>query len=64
MHVLLCQTSCPVDGSILGLFHFIGPANAYTHTLSIHSCTMLYVIDYIALLKVYAVETKSYCNVM
>ena len=36
----------------LGLFHFTGPANAYKHTLSIHSCTMLYAIDYLALLKV------------
>ena len=50
----------------LGLFHFTGPANAYTHTLSICSYTMLYAIDYlqVALLKVYAVETKSYCSVM
>ena len=48
----------------LGLFHFIGLANAYTHTLSIRSYTMLYAIDYLALLKVYAVETKSYCSVM
>ena len=37
-HVYICVTGIWKTDQIvmLGLFHFIGPANGYTHTLPIH----------------------------
>ena len=34
-HDIICEKTDQIV--TLGLFHFIGPANSYTHTLPIHS---------------------------